>query len=163
LKIGLLRHFKVKIVYPRKILLSHDELVRCFIEYDSADIESENVDISAVKWKKCYASTMKRAKETAETIYNGEIIFTDDLVELNVLPQLNRKLRMPLTFWAVLTWIVTRRKGSITDKLAENNEDVLIVSHGFVMSSIRKELKKRGFKGHYFQLAAHNKLYIFEN
>ena len=40
--------------------------------------------------------------------------------------------------------------------------DVLVVSHGFIMRLIRKELFKVGFKGKNFIKAKNGQLYVYE-
>ena len=73
MKIGLLRHFKVDLKYPRKPLLSYEEVFAWYEKYNSADVIIKNVDLSRGKWDKCYASPLPRADVTSKTVYKKNI------------------------------------------------------------------------------------------
>jgi broad specificity phosphatase PhoE len=174
MKIGLVRHFKVDIAYPEKGLLNKAEIEAWFAAYASADVQYGSIDLGGVEWKKCFSSSMLRAYHTAKHIYKGEVIKVDVLQELDAMPLLKTSIRWPFILWAIFV----RMKFSSSDKvvvafkkniqlfveemLSKNNHDVLIVSHGFVMMCIQKELMSRGFRGKTFGAPANGKLYVFE-
>lgn len=174
MKIGLLRHFKVKLKYPRKPLISYDEVYKWYENYGIADVDVKKVDLRGVDWKKCYASPLHRAAKTTESVYKNEVTVINDLKELDVLPLLKNKRRMPFLLWGLMLKIKSTQKNEITiefenkisaflDKmLKENSCDILIISHGFVMTFMQQELKKKGFKGEHFLVPAYNKIYIHE-
>ncbi|MBY0426137.1 MAG: histidine phosphatase family protein [Cytophagales bacterium] len=174
MKLGLVRHFKVNLEYPKRFLISFEELLAWFATYDRTEVKVVDADLGGVEWTKCYSSTMLRAVHTAKTIYSGEITATDALRELDILPLMRSSLRLPLVFWAI--WIRRKSMASnpITDafrarirnfldeQLAGNPENLLIVSHGFVMLYLEQELVRRGFSGKRIGRPAHGKVYVFE-
>ena len=174
MKIGLVRHFKVKQKLPKGFLIGHDALTDWYAGYDKADIHYTNVDMQSTKWDICYASSMSRAHNTARHIYNGEIRLHDDLRELSVLNLMNKKRRLPMILWAILIKRKTLMPNPITEaiekKLTEfvdtllsgKEKEVLVVSHGFIMMLLQKELMTRGFTGKKFNNPANGKLYVFE-
>ncbi len=174
MKIGLVRHFKVKHAYPSRMFVGHEELTKWFGHYDLADIEHQVVDLCGVTWDKCYSSPMPRALKTAESIFNGDIIKVDELQELNTLPLLNKRLKLPLILWAIIIRNKSLSSNLVTDEfthklkafvdalLTEENKNLLICSHGFVMMFLYKELIKRGFKGDKFNTPVNGRIYLFE-
>lgn len=174
MRIGLVRHFKVKIELPDKAFITRDELSTWLNEYDKADIEYGQVDLCGVSWKRCYSSDLPRALKTAENIYDGEITTLQGLREFNPMLLFSRNYKLPFLLWAVLPRIkqlVSNRctanykkqiASCLDEILSKSDEDVLIVSHGFTMIFLKKELKKRGFRGVDFKHPANGKLYIFE-
>lgn len=175
MKIGLLRHFKVKLKYPRKILLSYDEVFNWYVEYNRAEVDVKNVDISGGNWQKCYASPLHRAQVTVKNVFNGDITVIEELKELDILPVLKGTRRKPFLLWGLMLKIHSTRKNYITEKFEAglssfleeilNNHkcDVLLVCHGFVMTYLQQELRKKGFNGSGFLVPAYGKVYIYEN
>jgi broad specificity phosphatase PhoE len=175
LKIGLVRHFKVNHPFPGKILLSRSEVIEWFAAYDSTDsIEYKTVDLHNIVWKRCYSSSLIRAVNTANHIYNGEILKIDELQELSILHRLSSKVKLPFLVWGLIVRIKSFSSNKDTDefknriiafidKLIENKEsDTLIVSHWFVMRVIRQELIKRGLSGDKFKSNEYGTLYVYE-
>lgn len=175
MKIGLVRHFRVKQDYPKR-LVSAEEVMKWFNEYENAEVEDGETDLLGIEWQSCFTSNLHRAALTADKIFKGSIVRTEQLREVPN-PILSSKLRLPFILWAVyirLSWI-TDPKIRVQRKQAESNlkqfldevvhrqEDVLIVSHGAVMMLISKILKKRGFHGPKLGNPQNGKLYIFEN
>ena len=176
MKIGLVRHFRVNHPFPDKALVSKSEVIQWFEEYDRTEnIQYKNVDLKGIMWKRCYSSTMIRSVETANHIYIGEIVKISELRELDILHRLPDKIKLPFIIWGLIVRvksfslnndIIKFKNGIIIflDKIIANNEsNVLIVSHWFVMRIIRKELKKRGFIGENFKSNEYATLYVFES
>ncbi|MFN3851828.1 MAG: histidine phosphatase family protein [Spirosomataceae bacterium] len=173
MKIALVRHFKVKKSYPKRFLISYEELVNWFEEYDLAEIEPFEVEKLDASFERCYCSTMKRAKQTATHFYSGEVILQKELEEVSVLPLFSRKIKLPLLFWGIMIRNKTLSENPITldfrrkiepfiEKIIEDNCDTLIVSHGFVMMLTERELRKRGFVGKKIGNPKNGKMYLFE-
>jgi broad specificity phosphatase PhoE len=175
-KIGLLRHFKVKLGYPSKIVSSM-ELMEWQNNYDASDIEEIEVETLGVDWKRCYSSDLSRARITAEKTFIGEIIFSEDLREMKIYPIAGSKTRLPLwlhIFLIRVAWYfghnsqkeskkqVLSRINQVLDEAIKHGEDVLIVGHGGIMMFMRKELLKRGFIGPKFNRPDNAKIYLFE-
>lgn len=174
MKIGLVRHFKVKHTYPNNVLVSLEEVVHWFEGYESAEIEPILIDLRGIEFSRCYTSSADRALKTSAIIFKGEQTILHELRELDVLPLMNSKRKLPFLMWAILVRIKSFSSNRITDEfrnnilrflddlLSKNTEDVLIVSHGFVMMQMQKELRRRGFEGTGFRTPENGKLYVFE-
>jgi broad specificity phosphatase PhoE len=176
MKIGLVRHFRVNIKKNR--FMTSTEYNEYMKKYDISDVIPNEVVIDK-EWDKCYCSSMSRAITTAKTVYHGEIIITDKLVEIPSAAWRNTNIKLPYDLWAVLSRIawfrnhisqpegrrVTLKRASeiLDDILQEKNKNILIVSHAGTLYEIQKMLINRGFRGNYFLKARNGKLYTFEN
>jgi hypothetical protein len=174
MKIGLVRHFKVNHPFPNRSLLPKSDVIKWFEEYDQTeDIQYKKVNLHGADWKRCYSSTMIRAVNTANHIHAGEIVKMAELQELSILHRLPDKIKLPFMIWGLIVRIKSFSANKDTnefknniiafvDKLIANNEsDVLIVSHWFVMRVIRQELIKRGFAGNNFKSNEYGVLYVY--
>ena len=177
MKIGLLRHFKVTLGYPSKLVTSQ-ELLIWQQEYNKSRIEEIEIDHQGHTWSKCYSSDLERAKITASKAFEGQIIFLEDLREMSLYPVIETELRLPLWLHVILiriAWFlghksqkeskkeVITRINRVLDEAIPQGEDILIVGHGGIMMFMRKELLKRGFSGPKFNRPENAKVYIFEN
>ena len=176
--IGLVRHFKVK-VKPGEGGLTSSEFEKAMSDYDLADVIPNELQVDAADWEICYSSSLPRALKTAETIYHGKIIITDLLREVPILPFTKTDFIFPAFVWhtaARIAWLKNRPsqpegKFKTEERIkkfleiinSSNHERVLIVSHGFFMNSIFRELLKLGFKGSMDYHPRNGKLYILEN
>lgn len=175
MKIGLLRHFKVKLKFPVKPLLSYDEVFGWYEKYNTADVEVKDVDLTGGNWQKCYASPLHRAQVTTKSVYKGEVSVKEVLKELDVLPVLKGTSRKPFLVWGLMLKVHSTRKNYITEKfesglsafldeILQNDKcDVLLICHGFVMTYLQQELRKKGFKGSGFLVPKYGKVYVYEN
>ncbi|WP_423406857.1 histidine phosphatase family protein [Heyndrickxia sp. MSNUG] len=176
MKIGLLRHYKVTLGYPNK-MVSSSELLEWQKEYDESELEETEIDLCKVLWKRCYSSDLPRATRTARGAFEGKIVYLEDLREMSIYPIAGSDIRLPLWFHIILiriAWLlghksqkeskkqVVRRINRVLDQVLEQEEDVLIVGHGGIMIFMRKELLKRGFSGPKFNRPVNAKIYIFE-
>lgn len=177
MKIGLVRHFKVNL--HRSRFMTSKEYNEHMYNYDRAGVIPNELVIDKY-WDKCYCSSMPRAITTAKTIYHGEIVITDKLVEIPAAAFLDLNFKLPYYLWAVLArfaWIrnhvsqpegrtkTLKRINEIMDTiLSENPKDsnILIVSHAGVLYEIKKILRKRGFSGEGFLQASNGRLYVYE-
>lgn len=176
MKIGLIRHFKVTLGYPSKLVTSK-ELLTWQQEYNESNIEEVNIDHQGHKWRKCYSSDLERAKITASRAFDGNITFLEDLREMSLYPVIHTEMRLPLWLHVTLiriAWFlghksqkeskkeVLSRINRVLDEALVQGEDILIVGHGGIMMFMRKELLKRGFSGPKFNRPENAKVYIFE-
>ena len=175
MKIGLIRHFKVDI--KKNPFMTSKQYNEYMKNYDVSDVIPNELVVDKY-WEKCYCSSMPRAVTTAKTVYHGEIIITDKLVEIPSAAWTNINIPLPYNFWALanrLAWIVShvsqpegrkvtlKRINEILDEiLKEKDKDILIVSHAGTLYEIRKILLKKGFRGDGFTKARNGRLYIFE-
>lgn len=178
MKIGLVRHFKVNL--KRKKYMTYEEFNEHTYNYDRADVIPNELVIDK-EWSKCYCSTLPRAITTAKTIYHGEIILSDKLVEIPVGAPLKLKFRIPYIFWTILArfaWIrhytsqpegrqatLKRLEQFLEEIINEENKNsnILIVSHAGALYELRKMLLKRGFRGDKFLTANNGRLYVYKN
>jgi broad specificity phosphatase PhoE len=176
MKIGLLRHFKVTLGYPGKLVTSY-ELLKWQQEYNESQIEEVEIDHQGQMWSKCISSDLERAKITASRAFKGKISFSEDLREMSIYPVIHSKIRLPLWLHVSLirlAWFlghksqkeskreVIARINRVLDEAMAQGEDILIVGHGGIMMFMRKELLKRGFSGPKFSRPKNAKVYIFE-
>jgi broad specificity phosphatase PhoE len=175
MKIGLVRHFKVDI--KRNRFMTAKEYNEYQYNYDRAGVIKNELVVDK-EWDKCYCSSMERAVITAKTIYHGEIILTDKLVEIPSAAHFDFDIKLPYHFWALLgrlAWVfnsVTQPENSKNTKkrirevldivLQEENKNILIVSHAGTMYELRKMLLSIGFKGKKFLKANNGMLYVYE-
>lgn len=177
MKIGLMRHFKVALTSPK--YCSSDEYDRSISAYDTAAVLPVNVEVSPDDYPVCYASSMKRAVETARMVYDKEIIISDDLVEIPLRSIFRTNLKLPFKLWNIINrmgWLFNSRNVPeskhrshkrairfLSGLLESNreNQNILIVSHGLFMVTLQIELSRMGFKGEEFFRAEHGRLYEF--
>lgn len=178
MKIGLVRHFEV--IEPEiNGGMTSAEFKAWQDGYDTADVKVKPANIKSEDWKICYCSTLPRAIKTAKTVYDGEIIQTNLLREIEIGPAFNTKVRLPFMFWNIIgrcAWFLSHKSQSEkhmetkerAHKVVVNilnkhqQENVLIVSHGAIMYYIRKELLHNGFTGPSFTKAKNGFLYTFK-
>lgn len=176
MKIGLIRHFKVKRGYPNKFV-TKDELLKWIEEYDASDVLENEIDLCNIDWKRCYSSDLPRAEKTAKRAFAGNVIYLPDLREIKLSPLFKRNIRLPLILHILfirIAWLfnhksqedkksdVINRINATLDKILLNEEDVLVVGHGGIMMFMQKELLKRGFTGEKFKRPENGKVYLFE-
>jgi broad specificity phosphatase PhoE len=175
MKIGLVRHYKVKKGFPKGMSLTANELNQWFEEYNTSDIEIGDTLIDTKDWDICYSSDLSRAKKTAEHLYDDNIIFLPELRELNP-PLFKGNIKLPFFVWVLAARIrglfdpkvkkeIKEGKKRITsffDKIPSSQQSILIVGHGGMMMYMRKELIKRGYKGPYFTIPKNGEVYVFK-
>ncbi|MEN8194474.1 MAG: histidine phosphatase family protein [Bacteroidota bacterium] len=177
MKIGLVRHFKVRTPEIENRLNS-SEFNQIMQNYDHSPVIPSAIQIDADGWDLCYASTLSRAVETAKTIYRDEIINTDLIVEVPLSSFMNTNIPLPNMVWHVggrIAWLfscksqiedIKTTKQRIKDfmKLVEESghKKILVVSHGFFMKVFASQLKKYGYSGAIDFAPKNGKLYLFE-
>lgn len=178
--IGLVRHFKVD--YKKKIFMTSKEFKEWEENYNKSDVIKKDVELMGIKWEKCYASTLIRAMITAKHVYKKEIIQNDLIRETIIDPIFNSNIKLPYWFWAIsgrFAWLfnhksqeenkkITKEKAEkfinllLNESKADKAENILIVTHGFFMYSLQKELRKRGFKGKLIYSPKNGILYVYK-
>lgn len=180
MRIGLIRHFKVNC--RKKFFMTSKEFKDWEESYNNSDITRNNVELMNIKWDKCYSSTLMRAVKTAEDVYKGDIVKEDLIRETIIDPIFKSNLKLPYWFWAIsarLAWyfnhssqkenkrITVKKTKEFVDILESNAEkegsqNILIITHGFFMYSLQKELKKRGFIGKLIRTPKNGTLYLYK-
>jgi broad specificity phosphatase PhoE len=162
MKIGICRHFPVP--HNRYKILTPLGFRNWINWYDhGADVKILEVDNETSKWDLCFSSDLQRAKTTAKTLYSNTIQLDKDLREVpfSVFPIV---LPIPVMAWKVLArigWLFNMKHQSesrtdsierslrVLKKIIEGNSDqnLLIVTHGFFMQYLNKEMLRLGFEG----------------
>lgn len=176
MKIGLIRHFKVNL--KKSSFMSYKEYNKYVSDYDISEVIPNEIVVDK-EWDKCYCSSLSRAVTTAKTVYDGDIIITDKLVEIPSAAWKNINFRIPYNMWVIFNrfaWIrnhVSQPEGRkntlkrvneiLNTILEEKDKNILIVSHAGTLFEVQKILIRKGFRGNYFIKPKNGKLYVFEN
>jgi len=177
MKIGLVRHFKVVRSNTLK-KLNATKFNKQMNSYDNSAVRANEVNICSHDWDICYASRLSRASETARTIYKGEIISTDLIIEVPLSAFMKTNTSFPSMVWHIggrIAWLFSSKsqeesisgtKQRINDFIKtieeSGHKNILVVSHGFFMKVFVRQLKKRGFVGSIDFAPKNGKLYLFE-
>lgn len=176
MKIGLVRHFKVISPHSDK-KLSSKEFNDRMDGYDIYPVKPNHLEINNAEWDVCFASTLSRARTTAETIFEGKIIHTPLIVEVPLSSFIKTDKKLHYMVWQIIgrfAWFFSHKsqKENISQTFARINQfldlinnsehqNILIVSHGFFMKALVHKLKKNGFEGHLDFSPQNGKLYTF--
>ena len=168
MKVIIIRHGKVD--YDWKRMYNSREFDLACAQYDMAPIVEMSYDIPAIDVQKIYVSTLRRSLDTAKEIFGSRVFITSELLnEVPLASSFNCRIRLPLCFWNLtgrVQWLLNssrqteKRKDTTTrarkfiDLLDSSGCDSAIVSHGFYMHTLVKEMQKAGFtisksKGNY--------------
>ncbi len=178
MKIGVVRHFKVNTDRPNR--LNQIEYINWLKKYDELDVINSDVNLRGIDWNKCYVSTLPRAITTARTIYSGELIKSNNIIEVDL--KFKEKLDgirsirewgdISVDHWFRSTGIsgedrifTKKRVNNFLDILEEGTDkkdNILIVCHELVMGVIGEKLNKRGFAGESIIKPQNGELFLFE-
>ena len=177
MKILLIRHLKV--IAKRPVFLTATQFDEDRILYDQAEIEATQFKIKAEDYPVCYVSPVKRAVETAKMIYEGKYIVSEDLIEVRNAGVFLKLTSLPAFFRSIvgrIAWYFnyiqmpetrlqseSRAKKFISEMLAIEKENTLVVTHGFFMHCLKRELRKNGFRGKVSLFPKNGHPYVFEN
>ncbi|RLQ94326.1 histidine phosphatase family protein [Falsibacillus albus] len=178
MKIGLVRHFKVLHDQPQNKMVSQEDIMAWFAEYDQAEVKKGEVHLGDVKWECCYSSDLPRAVTTAEALFDGRIIQEPAIREIKMYPLFKRNVKLPFWGWAILlriAWLlhhhsqlerkplIIQRINVFLDELENSlHEQILIVGHGAMMIYMQKELSMRGYRGPAIRNPKNGRLYLYE-
>lgn len=111
---------------------------------------------------KIYISNLIRTRLTAETLFGQRSFIRSDLIhEVPIRSAIDSKVCLPLWLWYALAriqWICgsTRQPESMkktreraerfVSEILHNNEDCIIVTHGFFMRMLISQMKRKGLK-----------------
>lgn len=174
--IGLVRHFKVNCT--ANSFMTAGEFEDWVKKYDNSDVIVNKFVTKDIKWDKCFSSDLSRAIKTARAIFTEDIMITQLLREVPISPICKTNLKLPYIFWCIFgraAWhfhhqsqvevkrATQKRAIEFLDGILNgNNNNVLIVCHGFFMRTLQKELKRRGFSGAHIIKPKNSTLYLFE-
>ncbi|OKP85159.1 histidine phosphatase family protein [Paenibacillus sp. P32E] len=179
MKIGLVRHYKVK-PPPRQIWMSAEQFNEWILQYEQADLlQTDYARNGGQEWNKCLSSDQARAAQTARSLHSGDVIFTALLREIGIAAVKLPGFRLPVSCWLTLgrlCWALGHhsqpenrlnaktRANMLLDSLEREEQagNVLMVSHGAFMKLLERELRRRGFKGRRMLHPQNGKLYMYE-
>ncbi len=175
MRIGLLRHFKVNC--PHKKMMTSKEFREWSEKYEVSKVIKKKVEMYGLEWDICYASDLPRAVTTAKEVYSGNVLLDTLLREVDNAPFIHtERIKLPFEIWHLcgrLAWyfksksqpenrIETRKRiNQFLDRIDWEQENILIVFHGFMIYNFQKELRKRGFKGAKLKLVKNGVLYEY--
>ncbi len=178
MKVGIVRHFRVEGIKHGGLMNSAD-FEEYIGNYDKAPVIENKIDIRHEEWARCYCSDLPRTVKTARSIYKGNIGMTRLLREVTMYPVRKSALKIPGFFWSVsarIAWRMNNKSqletiNTTAERAREflrlidmkQQENILIVSHGFFLLTLVKELRKLGFRGKIPPRLENGCLYIFEN
>ena len=173
MNIYLLRHFKVQ---DNSNSWLNSEEFNCWVDtYDTLPLTEIEVELPETL-DLILCSTLSRAKRTANSITNQEIIYSDKLIEVGSRVFFSTKFKLQKYIWFTMgsiMWQFNRLAGeNRVDTLARanalleeiksyNKEHVLLISHGFFMKVFTDVLKEKGFSGTIEFRPKNAKLYHF--
>jgi broad specificity phosphatase PhoE len=176
MKIGLVRHFKVDC--PHKFLMTSKEFREWSEKYEHAGIIKNKVNMYGIHWDVCYSSDLERAVTTAREVYSGNIHLDKLLREVDNAPFIHtERLKLPFPIWHFcgrLAWFFRSKSQpeSIHDTRKRvrgffrhmdwSKDNILIVSHGFLIFNFIFELFRLGFVGKEVHRVRNGILYIYE-
>lgn len=174
MRISLVRHYRVIKKFPNHFLVRHPELVRWFEEYESAPVATPEWREPDTSWDICYCSPSERAILTARHIHDKALNIAPVLNELNTLHRLNKEIRLPFLLWGLkirntsLSDNPDTRDFKLKIKIFVNevvqyeHQNILIVSHYFVMKYLQDELFELGFDGPKTHSPRNGQVYVYE-
>lgn len=148
--------------------------------YDTTEVSPRPVPSLGEGWDHCLSSDLHRAQFTARTLYKGDIETTPLLREVPFTTFMPRSLNLPLFMWQATSrvgWYVNHaaqrenriqtheRISALIGRLRRDfpGQSVLIVTHGFFMQYLEKELRSAGFRGTVPTRPVGGMLYLFED
>lgn len=176
MKIGLVRHFKVNC--PHKYMMTSEEFREWSEKYEHAGVIKNRVNMYGITWDICYSSDLQRAVTTAKEVYSGNIYVDKLLREVDNAPFIHtEQFRLPFPVWHFcgrLAWFfrsksqpenirdTRKRVRRFFRHIDWSKDNVLIVSHGFLIFNFIFELFRLGFKGKEVHRVKNGLLYIYE-
>lgn len=168
MRVSIIRHAKVDMQWPKSC--TSDEFVQACRNYDRAGIVTLQ-ETSDLLSSNIYTSELIRTQQTAQQLFPSQTYQVDSrLNEVPLTAAFSFKIKLPLVFWNTmgrLQWLFNSSKqegirasklraAKFCDDLIYRNEDAILITHGFFMLTLLKELKKKGF-------AIKNKSLTFNN
>ena len=160
MKVIIIRHGPV--AYDWERTYSSCEFDKACTQYDKAPIMRMPYDIPVCNSKQVYVSSLSRSLDTAIEIFgNKDYICTELVSEVPLGSSFDCRMELPLWFWNIMgrvQWLLninrqvesrkeTKARASKFIELLNNYGcDSVVVTHGFYMHTLVKEMQKAGFK-----------------
>ena len=160
MKVIIIRHGPV--AYDWERMYSSCEFDKACTQYDKAPIMRMSYDIPVFNLKRVYVSTLPRSRDTAIEIFgNKDFICTELVSEVPLGSSFDCRMELPLWFWNItgrVQWFLNSNRQAESRKETKaraskfvellNNDDCesVVVTHGFYMHTLVKEMQKAGFR-----------------
>lgn len=148
MRVVIIRHAEVNFRWSRRCTSEKFD-AECR-KYDHSPIRNVTYSIPQIAYQRIYVSELSRSRDTAGLINE---------VPLN--SSFDTKRNMPLLFWNVtgrLQWLMNcsrqaegrrqtrERAKKFAELISKDNMDAAVVTHGFFMHTLLREMKKAGFR-----------------
>lgn len=159
MKITIIRHGKVDMEWSKSCTSNEFDLA-CE-EYDKAGIEEIPEAFLSDYTEIIYVSPLSRTADTAKGLFRREkFAVLPTIIEVPLKSFMDTKAAYPLWVWNVigrLQWLCNskrqpegrratkERANKAIDFCEEKKENCILITHGFFMKTLLKELKKRGY------------------
>ena len=160
MKAIIMRHSRVKYIWKK--WYTSDEFDKACKEYDSSFVEYTEQDFPYFNHKNIYISTLSRSRETAISIFGQTHLRQTELIdEVPLRSAFDSKIRLPLRFWNFagrIQWFFNierqiegrfntkKRAKSFVNILCRDEEDAIVITHGFFMHTLLNAFKDEGFR-----------------
>ena len=160
MKVVIVRHAEVDFFWSSRC--TSEEFDKECSEYDKASIKDADYKIPHFDYQSIYISTLPRSRDTAKRLFAEAILKETELInEVPLKSSFDTKKKLPLWFWNIsgrLQWIFnasrqpegrsrTRmRAREFLETLCRDESNGVVVTHGFYMYTLLRELKRAGFR-----------------
>ncbi|MCR5509972.1 MAG: histidine phosphatase family protein [Lachnospiraceae bacterium] len=160
MKAVVLRHAEVDFGWSRRCTSKGFDL-DCS-GYDSAPIRETAYNIPKIKYKRIYISELSRSRDTADKLFpDGKFIRSGLINEVPLGSSFDTEKKFPLWFWNLtgrLQWFINstrqvegrrqtiERARQFAALISEEDSDCAVVTHGFYMHTLLREMKNAGFR-----------------
>ncbi len=174
MKIVIIRHAKVDFDWNGKS--TSDMFDSDCIGYDGASIKEIKYKIPLIEYRRIYISELSRSRETAEILFPDRDYIVSGLInEVPLRSSFDTKKKMPLWLWnssGRLQWFMNsarqiegrnktrERARQFVTMISNEDTDCAVVTHGFFMHILLREIKKAGFKTNKSSAAYRNGEYV---
>lgn len=159
MKIVVIRHGRVDYIWHG--WYTSEEFDKACIEYDKAPIMHTVYNIPLIGLDNVFISSMLRSRDTATDLFGIDKLKQNKwLDEVPLRSSFDTKIKMPLWFWNLsgrLQWFINcprqiegrnytqTRARKMVELLCQEGNDGVIVTHGFFMHILLREMKHVGF------------------
>ncbi len=160
MKAVIIRHAEVDFIWSRRYTSEgFDSDCR---GYDSAPIKRIKYEIPQIGYRKIYISELSRSRDTAEVLFPNDDYSESGLInEVPLRSSFDTKKKKALWFWNIsgrLQWFrnsarqtegrnkTKERARQFAAMICKENTDCAVITHGFYMHTLLREMKKAGFR-----------------
>ena len=160
LKVVIIRHAEVDFCWSKRC--TSDMFDSDCRGYDSALIIGSMYKIPLIGYQRIYISELSRSRDTAEILFPDRDYLVSGLInEVPLKSSFDTEKKMPLWFWNTsgrIQWFMNsdrqieghrktvERARQFVAMISKENTDCAVVTHGFFMHTLLREIKKAGFR-----------------